>query len=688
MSSRSTNYEVYYMQDGRWHLQASYNGEKREEAVEEAKSLEKEGHMQGACVVREAYNSHSNESVESVIYHSPQLKSKPNVSSISGGGPGGKTVKNAPPGSAAANAAKDAAEKEKKFQAEQRAQIEAERAQNDPALRQVPDGTADPCVPSPPSQPDYQEVPQGVDVIKLAISFFTASFAATLLTAIVFMILQMFGGNMIGRTLAMGILAVTFGMTFLAFFLPRLKRIIQEGAGVKRVKRRMDMPGMPDIPEIPGEAREYVSVYQPNKDGDSGLNMEGQPVQAATPEEKVAAAVMEEAGISSAQSSGQTAASAAPVPSNPFASADEVKSVADFEDVPDSMKGRDDGPVTGKAPLNRELKRIVTEAESKLGHTVLNDAYVRFGMILFLAGFAEPMAFCCRVSKEEGMEALVENVQKLGIDNSQARGFCLNVDEYLLDERYFGMYAAGRRAANWRINDEGAESGLIDAMKAWRTPPPPAEKKPTDHSVVPSGGQAREAGSGEEEQAVNKFVAVLFTDIVDSTSQQQSKGDEWLMKVVRAHNEIVRECLRFHNGREIKHTGDGIMASFPGVAESVESALAMQKGFARFRAAMPELSFGVRAGISAGEPIHEDGDIFGTPVNMAARVLNHAGDGEIAVSGIVREMCRGKGYGFESLGNFELKGFDEPQPIYRVALPDTMEKQPPAAVDVANASPE
>ena len=323
-------------------------------------------------------------------------------------------------------------------------------------------------------------------------------------------------------------------------------------------------------------------------------------------------------------------------------------------------QNKDDGPITGPAPLNRELKRIVTEAQGLWGQTVLNDAYVRFGMILFLAGFAEPMSFCFRVSKEEGMEVLVDNVQKLGIDNTQARGFCLNVDEYLLDERYFGMYAAGRRAANWRINDDNCDSGLKDAMKVWRAPPPPAEQKP-DASVVSEK-------SAEAEVPENKFVAVLFTDIVDSTSKQQSMGDEWLMKVVRAHNDIVREALKHHKGREIKHMGDGIMASFPGVADSVESALAMQMGFERFRQAMPDLAFGVRAGISAGEPIHEDGDLFGTPVNLAARVLNKAADSEVAVSAIVREMCRGKGFSFEEMGSFELKGFDEPQPIFRVSV--------------------
>jgi adenylate cyclase len=156
---------------------------------------------------------------------------------------------------------------------------------------------------------------------------------------------------------------------------------------------------------------------------------------------------------------------------------------------------------------------------------------------------------------------------------------------------------------------------------------------------------------------------------VDSTNLQQKNGDKWMMNVVRAHNDIVREAIQRFGGREIKHTGDGIMASFPDVLGAAEASLAMQDGFGRFSEMMPDLAFQVRAGLSAGEPIHESGDIFGTPVNLAARVMSKAGAGEIAVSSIVREMCQGQAMKFQELGRFELKGFPEPQPIYRLTRP-------------------
>ena len=122
-----------------------------------------------------------------------------------------------------------------------------------------------------------------------------------------------------------------------------------------------------------------------------------------------------------------------------------------------------------------------------------------------------------------------------------------------------------------------------------------------------------------------------------------------------------------HKGREIKHTGDGVMASFPVITKAVEGAIAIQEGVARHNEINPDENFGICIGINAGEPIHEDGDIFGTPVQLAARVLSIAGGSEITASTIVRELCSGKDFSFNRKGEYELKGFDQPVPIYLVA---------------------
>ena len=152
-----------------------------------------------------------------------------------------------------------------------------------------------------------------------------------------------------------------------------------------------------------------------------------------------------------------------------------------------------------------------------------------------------------------------------------------------------------------------------------------------------------------------------------STALTQERGDDAAQLVVDAHNDIVRDALALHGGREIKHTGDGIMATFLQMTSAVDGAIAIQQSCQFSNAAEPELGLGICIGINAGEPIHEGGDIFGTLVQMAARVLSKAEGYEIAVSNLVHEMCAGKKtYGFMKKGDFELKGFDGPVPVFLV----------------------
>jgi class 3 adenylate cyclase len=161
------------------------------------------------------------------------------------------------------------------------------------------------------------------------------------------------------------------------------------------------------------------------------------------------------------------------------------------------------------------------------------------------------------------------------------------------------------------------------------------------------------------------FRAVLFTDIVGSTELTQQLGDAGAMRILRAHDTIVRDALRTSGGQQIKHTGDGIMASFTSVARSVETAIAIQRAVHERNQAGDE-PFDVRAAISAGEPVTEADDLFGATVQLAARVCAATGGGRILVSAAVRELCMGKGLTFEDQGELELKGFSEPIRTYGV----------------------
>jgi adenylate cyclase len=115
-----------------------------------------------------------------------------------------------------------------------------------------------------------------------------------------------------------------------------------------------------------------------------------------------------------------------------------------------------------------------------------------------------------------------------------------------------------------------------------------------------------------------------------------------------------------HAGREIKHTGDGIMASFASARGAVDCAIAIQRALAAGD------SVRVRIGLNAGEPVAEEQDLYGTSVQMAARVCAEANAGEIMVSNVVRELAAGKGFLFNDRGDRTLKGFEDPVRVFEV----------------------
>lgn len=159
--------------------------------------------------------------------------------------------------------------------------------------------------------------------------------------------------------------------------------------------------------------------------------------------------------------------------------------------------------------------------------------------------------------------------------------------------------------------------------------------------------------------------AIMFTDLVGSTDMSSRLGDQRAIEVLRRHDEVVREALASARGREVKHTGDGILASFTHVSRAVEAAVKIQSMFGADRNELAGVS--LRVGISAGEPVAESNDIFGAAVSMAARICAHADPGQILVSGTVKDLSIGKRFTFVDRGPIALKGFDEPIRLYEVA---------------------
>jgi pimeloyl-ACP methyl ester carboxylesterase/class 3 adenylate cyclase len=163
-----------------------------------------------------------------------------------------------------------------------------------------------------------------------------------------------------------------------------------------------------------------------------------------------------------------------------------------------------------------------------------------------------------------------------------------------------------------------------------------------------------------------ELVAILFTDLVESTAITRELGDADAQALLREHNEIVRDALGANRGTEIKHTGDGIMARFATASRAIACAVDIQDRFRQRDDSEPHTSIAVRIGINTGEPIQEEDDVFGTAVQMAARLCAHAEPGQIVVSNVVRELTAGKGLAFKRLPDATFKGFVDPVPVYLV----------------------
>jgi class 3 adenylate cyclase len=170
-------------------------------------------------------------------------------------------------------------------------------------------------------------------------------------------------------------------------------------------------------------------------------------------------------------------------------------------------------------------------------------------------------------------------------------------------------------------------------------------------AVLPGGGaDARDPG----------IRTILFTDVVNSTTLTQSLGDEAALAMLGVHDTIVRDALSALGGREVKHTGDGIMASFVSTAAAVRCAIQIQRELDKHAQVNPERALKVRVGAAAGEPVEQHNDLFGSTVQLASRLCAHAQPEQILVSNAIAELCLGKGLQFEDLGEVTLKGFGYP----------------------------
>lgn len=161
-------------------------------------------------------------------------------------------------------------------------------------------------------------------------------------------------------------------------------------------------------------------------------------------------------------------------------------------------------------------------------------------------------------------------------------------------------------------------------------------------------------------------VTILFTDIAGHTEMMTRLGDERGRAILREHERITRKMLDTYGGKEVKSMGDGFLACFGSVTKAVECAIALQREIGKRAADIGE-RIQVRCGLDSGEPIEEDGDLFGATVILAGRIAERAEGEEILVTDTVRGLCSGKRFSFSERGAFVAKGFKEPVRLHEVS---------------------
>ena len=145
------------------------------------------------------------------------------------------------------------------------------------------------------------------------------------------------------------------------------------------------------------------------------------------------------------------------------------------------------------------------------------------------------------------------------------------------------------------------------------------------------------------------LATVLFTDIVTSTERSAQVGDRTWKDLLDQHDALIRRELERHRGRLVKNTGDGILATFDGPARAIRCAQAITTG-------VKSLGIEVRAGLHTGEIELRGEDVTGMGVNIAARVMDTAGPGEVVVSSTVKDLVAGSGLRFADRGSHDLRG--------------------------------
>jgi class 3 adenylate cyclase len=153
-----------------------------------------------------------------------------------------------------------------------------------------------------------------------------------------------------------------------------------------------------------------------------------------------------------------------------------------------------------------------------------------------------------------------------------------------------------------------------------------------------------------------------LTDIVGSTERASRLGDRRWREQLNVHDELARRVVAEFDGRLVKTTGDGILATFDGPGRAIRCAAALTDE-------LRGIGVQIRAGLHTGEVELRDGDVGGIAVHIAARVLAAARPGDIVTSRTVRDLVVGSDIALHDRGAQPLKGVEGTWELFSAVRP-------------------
>ena len=646
------HFEIYYYQNGRWHVHGRFEAEERENAIEETKSVETNlGYP--ARVIRETFYPETNTTEEVVTYQGNRAKKISDSDTMFGaseqaGGPAAKGGSGG--GSKTSGGGRSGGGK-------------PTRSTPRPDSRGAGSSARQQAIKKDANKQKQQTRKKAKSAFLTVLTGFALSLVVAVIgsVAVTLILYQLVEAGLVPNGNRNPLLFGTFILLFFGTAFMYLNkhfnflRLFKKKPAEKRGPAPKTVPikqGAQKKP-VPRDASDLADsnldeltkrVKEEDADGDmAAASLDDDGFESGTPSDKGDDKKAEDKAKKKPTDEKKEKAEKKKEEERKKKDAEKKSKQDEEKRKAAEKKKKEKSPVDSVKP---DFLKFLTDAVTSIQkeHPQLNT-FSKFGMNLYMCGA------CSTICQAKGlasdvMQALLKNgLGLIGTNAASAQSFCDDIPTHGSNPRYAGMIQAGSHAMqNFMGGQSNTNAGLSGLLTEWNLP--------------------------EKRAAVPNMFTFLFTDIVGSTAMTQRLGNAGAQKAVRAHNDAVRGAIQQYNGREVKHTGDGIMATFPDGPSAVAASVQMLQGVVSHNQASPDVPVEIRVGVNTGEAVEEENDFFGQAVQMTARICDKAADGHAWVSEIIVEACQNQKFKFLPRGEFEMKGIEKPKPLYEIAWTD------------------